>query len=404
MTLLGPPARHLRAALQQAPDQVITRVVAMMDSLPQRGMADTLLADVRPRLRLLQPPRPIRLPRLLFMPLEGVLVAPAQWRGRDDLVPRSAILPIAVALRAQVEPLAEELEAAALGHSTAEEALMATLGARLWPVAGAAALPAALPGWSEAGLPAEATAPVLRLCAAVWRHAVPLWRAREAVAGEAQVETLLQAALAPLAAEGPAPLAAGMVLLLRNAARPGLVASVAGGLSPSVNALAAQEMAAMLMRDAAAVGTAASPAGLAEAAALLLRRLEDVEGSFGIAAREVWRTHGVAQRSGSGAACHARYAAALEASLLGPAGRAAAGPRAEDEVVAALEAAARGLRRLEATGRRLGQEARFDRTLRDAVAGLARLAGKGGGLTRIELARLVEILAGPDAALKLLGP
>jgi hypothetical protein len=404
MTLLGTPGRRLRAALQQAPDRAITRVVAMMDSLTHRGVADSLLADVRPRLRQLQLPRPIRLPRLLFLPLEGALVAPGDWRAREGQVPRSAIPPIALALRARLEPLIEELEAAALGHTTAEEALVASLGARLWPAAGATTLPAELPGWCEAGLPVEAAAPILALCGAVWRHAVALWQARDAVAGSAPSETVLHAALAPLAAEGPAPLVAGMVLLLRHAARPGLVATVAGSLSPSVNAVATQELAAMLLRDAAAVGAAATPAQMADAAALLHRRLEDVERSSGTAAREAWRAHGVAQRSGSGAACHACFVAALEDSLLAPAGRAAAGPRAEDAVVAALEAAARGLRRLASTGRRLGQEAAFDRTLRDALARLARLASGSGGLTRVELARLVEILAGPEAALPLLGP
>jgi hypothetical protein len=100
--------------------------------------------------------------------------------------------------------------------------------------------------------------------------------------------------------------------------------------------------------------------------------------------------------------CHAYFAGALAERLLLPAATAASGPRAEDAVVVMLELAARDLRRLEAAGRRLGQKTAFDATLRDAVAQLRRLAMIPGGLDRIEIARLIEILAGPEAALSIL--
>jgi hypothetical protein len=73
-----------------------------------------------------------------------------------------------------------------------------------------------------------------------------------------------------------------------------------------------------------------------------------------------------------------------------------------DEVVLALEGTARDLRRLETAGRRIGAEAEFDRLLRGASVRLASLAERPGGLGMVDLARLVEILAGSEAAATLL--
>ena len=75
-----PELRRLRRDLSMAADEQIARVVAMLDRLPDRGEADQVLDPLRPRLRTLKPPRPLTLARLLFMPLEGALVAPTAWR------------------------------------------------------------------------------------------------------------------------------------------------------------------------------------------------------------------------------------------------------------------------------------------------------------------------------------
>lgn len=402
MTILTPTARHLRAALTEAPDAAVGRVVAMLDAMNDRGEADAVLEAVRPRLRHLRPARPLRLARLLLMPLEGALVAPAAWKGAPHEVPRSAIGPLLRAVGAALGPLAEEIEAAALGHDSNETALIARLGGRLWPAAGAAALANPPPGWPEAGLPAASAGPVLALCAALWRHAVTLWAARDA-APEGPPEPTLRAALVPLAAEGPAPLTAAMVLLLRHAAEPGCVAAAATALSPASGGVAEREVQAMLVRDAAAIAASPDPAGTAEAAAALARRLSNLEEALANGLFPGRRTPAALARHDGAAAAHERFADAMLTGLLVPAARACGVPRAEDAAVAALEEAARTLHGLEAAGRRLGAEAAFDRTVRDAVARLQALGAAPGGLTRVEIARLVEILAGPEAALPLLG-
>ena len=68
------------------------------------------------------------------------------------------------------------------------------------------------------------------------------------------------------------------------------------------------------------------------------------------------------------------------------------------ERMEALEGCARGLRRLKIAGRRSGGDEEYDRLLREA----ARQIGASEPGSPAERARLVEILAGPDAALSLL--
>lgn len=402
MNLLGGQARQLRLALQQAPDHAVGRVVAMLDGLADRSMIDEVLNSVRPRLRRLQPPRPLRLPRLLFLPLEAALVPAAGWRPGSNLVPRSAITPIAALVSGALPDLAEQVEAGTVGHSLTDHAVVAALGARLWPAASMVATPQVPRGWVAAGLPESAALPILALCAAVWRQAVPLWQARTAAsAGAMEALALARAALAPLVADGAAPLSAGLTLLLRAALAPGQIATLATSLSAQIHPVAERALASMLADDAAAVAAATSPDEMAQTAGLLARRLADLEHTANALVRDQRQRHAAILRRDTGQACHARFAAALVETLLVPLARVAAGPRAEDSVVAMLEGAARDLRRLEAAGRRLGQEAAFDRSLRDAVAQITRLAATPAGLNRIEFARLVEILAGPDAALAL---
>lgn len=401
MTIVGTATRQIRAALADAPDAALGRVVAMLDGLVDRGEADAVLEAVRPRLRRLRPPRPLRLARILMLPLEGALVPAANWKGAAPEIPRSAIGAICAMLETALGPRAEEIEAAALGHTTAHHAAITALGARLWPAAGRVPLPAAPPAWAQSGLPPAAAGPILALCAALWRHAVPLWEAREAAA-LGPPERLLRAALAPLAAEGAAPLTAGMVLLLRQAARPGLVSQVAISLYPAAAAAADREMEALLAREVEAIAGSASPAEAMEAAAALGQRLADLEAAQSAGVLTDRRGQAVLVRRDSAQHCQRHLAEALMTRLLLPAATAAGGPPADDRVIASLEEAARELRQLELAGRRLGQEAAFDKALREAVARLLGLGMTPGGLTRFEIGRIIELLAGTEAALPLM--
>jgi len=49
--------RDLQRSLLDAGDAQISRIVAMVDALPERGSADALIAPLRPRLARLHPRR-----------------------------------------------------------------------------------------------------------------------------------------------------------------------------------------------------------------------------------------------------------------------------------------------------------------------------------------------------------
>lgn len=237
---------ELRAALAAAPDGKLGRIVGMLDGLLDRSEADALLAPLRPRIAALRPPRPLRFARLLALPLEGALVAPEAWTGAPAEIPRSALTPLAEAARRALSEVAEEIEVAALGRSVADEALVGRLGRRLWPLAGAAALPPLPPGWEAAGLPPAAARPVLALSGALWRHGAALWELRLAGVPEQPLGTLL-AALAP---EGPAALTAAALLLLRHAAEPERIAASAATRRPEIAEAMRRALAAETLRRA----------------------------------------------------------------------------------------------------------------------------------------------------------
>jgi hypothetical protein len=161
----------LREALAGAPDATLGRIVGLLDSLNDRRSADALIAAARPRLKDLRPARPLRFTRLLALPFEPVLVATETWDGGLTSIPRAALSPIGQAMHAALGELAEAIETAALGQTMANAALVARLGARLWPAAAQARLALPLPGWAEAGLPEAAAAPLLGLAKRLWRGA-----------------------------------------------------------------------------------------------------------------------------------------------------------------------------------------------------------------------------------------
>jgi hypothetical protein len=165
---MPPPEAEMRVALATAPDAKLGRIVGMLDSLTDRGAADALLEAARPRLRSIRPARPLRFTRLLSLPVEPVLVAPEDWHARADRIPRHALAPIGNAMRDVLGDMAEDIEAEALGHTMANEALVAKLGRCLWPRAAVAKLPPLPPGWIAAGLPPSAAAAALVLCRRLW--------------------------------------------------------------------------------------------------------------------------------------------------------------------------------------------------------------------------------------------
>ena len=136
-TLSRPQVRAIQHDLLSARDQQILRVVDMVDKMPLRGEADHFIAPLRQRLAILRPARRLNFTRLLFQPLDSVIVAPSAWR-RDTLnVPRSALPPLAALVRSHMRDEAAALDHALEDLTTDHEAEIVEIGPRLWAAAAA---------------------------------------------------------------------------------------------------------------------------------------------------------------------------------------------------------------------------------------------------------------------------
>ncbi|MFL5280577.1 MAG: hypothetical protein ACJ8AW_06175 [Rhodopila sp.] len=173
-----PPLRNrdigtITRDVADAPDSQVMRIVATVDAMTDRGAADALIAPLRQRLVVLRPPRPLRFTRLLFHPLDGVIVAAVQWRPGQAAIPRTALAPLADCVRRAMGAQAEAIDAAIRGHMSSETALVAAQGQVLWPAAGAILATAAVPPlWSETGLGDAAFPPMAHRAASGFSHLV----------------------------------------------------------------------------------------------------------------------------------------------------------------------------------------------------------------------------------------
>ncbi|WP_431281375.1 hypothetical protein ACQW02_18460 [Humitalea sp. 24SJ18S-53] len=380
--------RSLQASLVSAPDEMLGRVLPMLDAWPDRDQVDRILQGIRPRLRRLRIPRPMRPVRLLFEPLNGAIMQPAAWRRGLPAIPRSILIPLAHLVERAAPALWGDVTAQLQGRRTVDVAAVADTGAMLWPAAAAAFDAAELPpGWSDTGLKPEDAAPLLKLAAAVLRQGHALWLAASATEPDA---ALLRAALLPLLAEGPGPFTAGLNLLITRSAMPGTIASVAARLDPRAHVPAELALDVFLegceihpFASETAVGAAAAAHGLAR----LLADMEDAPAAD--RARRRAHLHRLRQRAA--ADCLARFAALMQATLLQP--------LLDGAEPAALEDAARGLRRLARAGAAIGEAGPYAKSLAAVIATIARRPAR---LPLVTAARLTEILDKPEAGLALL--
>ena len=401
--------RTVARALRDAPAARVREAVAMIDALAERGAADALIAPLRGRLRQLGIPRRLGFVRLLFLPLDPVIRDPAGWRAEQAAVPRSALAPLGAAVQAALSEQAGAIRAAIAAGVPGPD-LVDRFGPPLW-TAGAEvlrALPAAAappPGWEGTGLPEVCLAPIATACACVLGAETALRAAIDRPDGPA----VMARVLAATAAAGPDCLALLTAVLLGRCAAP------AGLL-------------ALLARAAATAGRAAH-AAVDRALTAVFERLEREAGA-GLSATAADQAAGLLAAVANGtsprqqalaqatqlrldAACRARLETELAAQVLAPlrdlsgeAGPGEAGPgagpgEAGAAAVAGIEHSARALAGYAAAARQLGNADRYDRLLRDAAAAVRAPAG-APALTPIDRVRMVEILAGPEAALALL--
>jgi hypothetical protein len=397
-----PGTRALKREIAAAPDPHIVRIVAMVDAMAARGPADALIAPLRSRLAALRPPRPLRFCRLLFHPLDRLIVPASHWRPDRDSIPRTALAPIAEHVRRAMGPDATAIDGQIANRTTADTDLIARCGAVLWPAAARAVLAGSVPdNWEATGFNRTTYAPLAASIAALLDQGA----AMEALAGATANGLLppdgqrIGAILAAVAAAHlPAlPMMIAILLARIPAAAATLPAANTGATGIAVQAAlgrAADRMLAELdEQDGTKASIASGNLGDAGAAAgriaTLLRQLDTDTAN---PQRQV-RLRAIRKKLDAG--CKARFTAGLEQELLLPLN--APAPPA----VTVLETAARGLRVLETEARTVGSGATYDMLLKkaaEAIGGSSML----GRLAPVDQVRLVEILAGPEAAMALL--
>lgn len=401
--------RLLSGALADASREQLARVVSLIDELPDRAGADRLLDRARPRLRDMNLPRPLGFTRLLFLPLDALIVPPTAWKPGMAAIPRTALRAISAAVEATLGAETARIDARCAGLTMEQPAKVLELGRTLWPVAAAALPEGAPPGWEASGLPRREYPTLRERCAAGWRHAVSIWPALQAAA-EGPPEVAASLALEGAAAEGGTALEVVLRLLMARASRPASIATLAVRLSPPGSAQAARTVQGAVdeyLHRRQLEGVApADPCGRARRAAsdalAVCALAEDFEASglLGLPAR---RERLQAIRRAAEETCRESFVGLLSEDLLGPlAAMQRAGPPDARAAVASLEGAARLLRRIEGSGRRLGGAEAYDLALSAAAEEVAR-GGRAAGLSHVERLRLVEMLAGPDTALRLVG-
>jgi hypothetical protein len=406
--LRSPEFRVLQDSLAKARSAQITQVVAAIDALETRGAADEVIAPLRPRLAQLRPNRPLRWSRLLFMPLNPLIVPTARWRPGDPTIPRTCLAIFSAMVRAGMGSDGHPIEAAIENRTTADASISALVGSMLWPAAARILAVATQPeGWGKTGLPGEVFAPLARGVADVLEQVLAV----EAIRSEAELGVTLEfTSLRPIllaaANQGPTVLAMVVVLLLSRLPQSGplldrgeLTGVTAGEarLRPATT----QARAVLLARieDSGGVEALVVDSSLADSAAevrqinALLRGLRTSGSATAAAQREV------AIRQRLDASCRTRFANGLASEFVEKLDT--MGHRPDSAVMAALEATARNLRALESEARRVGSAELYDTLLHETAATVKTLDLEGM-LGLVDKVRLVEILVGPDEALAVL--
>ena len=402
----NPAIREVARGLASAKDVQIMQVVAMVDAMPSRGPADQLIAPLRGRLARLRPPRPLRFARLLFLPLDPLIVPAARWRAEQPTIPRTVIPVLAAAVEAAFGATGRTVASMIEGRTTEDTAVVDAAGALLWGHAGAWLLDAPSPaGWDTTGLNAQLHKPLSRRIGALLSQADRL-RHMTADACHGLVPPEASAVQALLTdAIGCEPDVQPMLITLLMARIPECgpvllrVAAILGNRGGALLRKAGEQAADTLLDQLEAPGGAEAQLGgqdLMEAGAAV-RRLTSLVGALdgeALSPDRRQRLKDVRQRIRSG--CESLFTERLTTDLLDPLRTCVAdsGP----QVGWVLETAARGLRALETEARRAGGEKTYDALLGQAAAAVREISAQGG-LEWVEGMRLMEIVAGPEAAL-----
>ncbi len=392
--------RHLIHALASASDMALAQVIEILDRLPDRLEADRLLDAARPRLKQIRPSRSIQFTRLLFLPLDGAISDNKDWEKGDARLPRCALQPIAEALRLAMGPEAERIEASFQGKFFHDTPVVDRVGRALWAAAAGWA-PVITPGprWERTGLRPDDFAPLVQLAANVWQHAAPIWAAIQ-LAGWGPPDEAVRSALSPMADENSPAFTMALATLMLKATSPGQVAREAARLSDRATSIADSAVDDWLEKARVQLpgGDLIAAASFAESFGRAFQDLENAPPT-----RNPRRGAKLVQlRQEAEFTCRLAYEEGLETQILGQLQSLCSA--ATPELILAVESQARALMRIETIGRRYGLDHGYDGAAQRISAALeaAKRGLEPGGMTRLDLARLAEILLGPEVALKFL--
>jgi hypothetical protein len=405
--------REVRRGVAEAPDAQVLQVVRMVDALEVRGASDDVLAPVRPRLRAIQPARPLRFARLMFMPADPLIIASPLWRPGTPFLPRSALMVLSRAVRARMraddaaEGLADTLaqtDALIAGATTTQADIVRQAGTALWAVAsimlrhvGGAPSAACLAEWQAESLPVTELAPLALALSGILGVALALYDHEHG--GPVLEESGLAAMLAGTQALGPR--AWGMMLSLLVIRVPHATSALLADAQRSRDHRLAADAATEAALAWVEVEAASQVAGVSAGAATELNRqttlLETLTDQMQRSSGDAAPRKRVAQaRATLLAGALQRFEASLHERVAAPLRSLPQTPEARDDALDAMEATARTLRAFDLEARRLGGGPKFD----EAVRKIALAVECAAGLCPMDKARLLEILAGPDVAMR----
>ncbi|MCC6718153.1 MAG: hypothetical protein IT555_09720 [Acetobacteraceae bacterium] len=391
--------RALNRHLVSAQDAKILKVVAMVDALPDRGAADSLIAPLRPRLAQLRPSRPLSVTRLMFIPLDPVVVQATDWRRGALTIPRTALPCLARQFIALDPTLSDSVAAEVADATTDDLGVIRRAGGRLWPRA-ASLLAAAPPpaDWAAATSLTAADHRAIRdsvVLALTHAPAIAHQLAAERPDPETIADMLKQTAATPEAM--------GMLITLLlhwvpTAASQVLELTSAHSSPIGLAGRTAIEKAVEHVLDAIETEQEAPQTGIAGLPRLRrsIALLDELES--GSADRPMRAARIAATRARVDAACRGRFQTLLKDSVVG---HLAQGLPVAPEDIVNLEVAARDIRSFEHVARRINRSDHYDRQLRAIVTGLAPQGGDDQQL-RVDRLRLAEILLGPEQAMQML--
>ena len=401
----------IHRSLNGATDDQIIRIVATVDALPVRGSADELVVPLRRRLAHMRPSRPLTFNRLLFSPIDPIVVSPADFQLGEPNVSRIMLSSLAQLVRTAVPNVVIESEAIMKGHSFYEIDLVARIGAVAWPAAAHVFRnsPSPPPAWNVAHLPSEGYVRTANGIAGVLEHATLIQRIVEASAnGAGTALNLLNAVLDSVMRSGIEALDMVIAILIVRMRDPAPLLSVlsrdfATSNNPTLKARAERAAGAALTTLSAHAGAngLVSKSQLRDVGsqARQITSLIDALASYNKTRQHQLELLNV--RDQIQATFMKRFDFGIQNELVAPI--VMISKDAGNREITDLEDRARNLRQLEAAGRRLGGGESYSASLKEALEKIRNLPDNHT-LNLIDRVRIVEILAGSGEALSMINP